>query len=858
MIESIDLSLSPGPASNLNLEPWAGSLADLYELLSEPEIGPKDGSYFVRGSFRPGKALRADANIERGCVVILDGDSRIDTETGEVFPGAPPPELVHEALGEAGIQHVIYTSHSHLKEPSVFKWRAVIPADLPDREALAACVDHVIGELHKRQIMLAPVRENFAWSQAWFLPRKRSEDAEFLSFENPDGDQLDVPAIVAAYRANAAQEAAQAKPCPQPAPRTPSDGTTPIDWFLTNYGDDANVLDLLAKHGYVLAGTLPVNGQIAYKLLAPGSASEKPGVRVYQGETDGRWLVWSHHGEHDPLADGKAHDAFDAYAILEHGGDQKAAAKAVRSMMPKPAPAASNGKAGGGERDTNVAPPRPTDAMFYGLVGDVARIAADGTEVNPVAAAASFLSFLGANAGRDLYLPVGNTYHHANIYTLHVGRSGRGRKGDALSLLWRVQRRMGEVWSGTLGQFHTGGLSTREGLALLVHDGYAQGKEEVPPIEDKRLWVVESEFVNILHQGKRDGNTLSAALRDAWDGVSIRPATKSSRTWATDPHIGLHACVTPGELLSMLESRELTNGFANRFLTFWSERTCLTPFPQPASEETINDLAQRFASVIRWACGNYPAEKDTRRMLLSDETSKLYADAYRRELNSTKAPGLLDGLLERAAPYTLRLAMLFAATDKALVIQPCHLEAALAWVRYWRQSVRFIFAEQAEEADAEERDEDARKIVAFLKAKPNGATRTEITNDCFLRRGSATRIDAALNTLLTSTPPIIELIEVPRANGRPGNKTKTYRMILDNCPGMSGNSGTSSGARAVAISESAERGGTWEPPTSFRAHIPQIPQHSENAGSRVDSDIHHNPHIPGEKTFPWNERKAGR
>ena len=56
---------------------------------------------------------------------------------------------------------------------------------------------------------------------------------------------------------------------------------------------------------------------------------------------------------------------------------------------------------------------------------------------------------------------------------------------------------------------------------------------------------IESEFANVLGQTKREGNTLSAALRDVWDGISIRPATKTSRVWASDPHIALSGAVTP-------------------------------------------------------------------------------------------------------------------------------------------------------------------------------------------------------------------------------------------------------------------------------------------------------------------------
>ncbi|MGI2323814.1 MULTISPECIES: DUF3987 domain-containing protein [unclassified Methylococcus] len=490
--------------------------------------------------------------------------------------------------------------------------------------------------------------------------------------------------------------------------------------------------------------------------------------------------------------------------------------------------------------DTNVPPPKPDPAMLYGLAGDVARISAAGTEVNPVAAGACFLSFLGANVGRDLFLPVGNTWHHGRAFTLHVGRTGRGRKGDSMSLVRRIQRRMRDVHAGALGQSHSGGLSTREGLALLIHDGYTQGKEEFPAIEDKRLWVVESEFANVLHQGKRDGNTLSAALRDAWDGVSIRPAIKSCRIWASNPHIGLHACVTPGELLSMLESRELTNGFANRFLIFWAEKTGSVPFPEPTSDATVHDLAGRVADVVLWAKGGYPAAKDTRRMMLSDEASRLYAEAYTKELTRSEASDVLTGLMERAAPYALRLAMLFAIMDKVLVIQPCHLDAALAWVRYWRQSVRFIFSAKVDAAASQDRADNARKILTFLTAKPAGATRTEISAECFMRHLPAKKIDDALQALMVSTPPRIELFEVPRPDGKRGSQTKVYRLVSRATCEMREFSETRDAARPSENSHDCEMSEMRSQDGGRNSNNSQSSHDCEIHGSRATSDISHN------------------
>jgi hypothetical protein len=290
------------------------------------------------------------------------------------------------------------------------------------------------------------------------------------------------------------------------------------------------------------------------------------------------------------------------------GGFKAAFERALKEARERPekaqdetsAPGTGDGTAAD-DFDAHVPAPRPDEAMLYGLAGDVGRAAAETTEANRYATAAGFLAFLSAACGRDVYLPIGNVWHHARIFTLHVGRSARGRKGDALSLPHRIRFAIEGHDKGLLGQIHTGGLSSREGLAFLIHDGYREGKREVEPIHDKRAWIVESEFANVLHQAKRDGNTLSPALRDAWDGISIKPAVKHQRLWATDPHIALSGQITPSELLSVIEHRELSNGFANRFLIFWAERERLVPFPAATPQETVNSLAERTAEVIRFA-----------------------------------------------------------------------------------------------------------------------------------------------------------------------------------------------------------------------------------------------------------------
>ncbi len=424
--------------------------------------------------------------------------------------------------------------------------------------------------------------------------------------------------------------------------------------------------------------------------------------------------------------------------------------------------------------------PRPDPACLYGLIGDIARAGSANTEANPYAIALNSMAYLSAAIGRGAFTYIGNSRHHARIFGLHVGRTGIGRKGDAASLIHRLDMsiRAADEASGntTAPQVHTGGLSTREGLALMIHDGWKQGKNEVEPIHDKRLWVIESEFVNVLMQSKRDGNTLSSALRDVWDGVSIKPATKGyPRIWASDPHICLSAAITPSELRSVIAARELTNGFANRFMTICAERTRMIPFPTATPQDEVDTLAKRVIEVICKAGGDRFAERDVLQVTMSPGAQVLYAELYMAELSDQSGGETVTALLERRAPVLRRLAMLFALCDLKTEVDVQHIEAALAWTRYWTDSIKFIFNDGAGEAATAETNDTARQIVEFIQ-KHGNATRSEITKDCFQGHKSKSVIDAALDHLLAASPARIVVQVTPRPKGTPGTAIKIYTL----------------------------------------------------------------------------------
>jgi phage/plasmid primase-like uncharacterized protein len=434
--------------------------------------------------------------------------------------------------------------------------------------------------------------------------------------------------------------------------------------------------------------------------------------------------------------------------------------------------------------------PRGTPTMLYGIFGEIGRTAADGTEANPYAACMNAMVFFSACVGREVYLSIGDEFHHARLFALHIGRSSVGRKGTALALLWRIidaidkqerNSKGGVIFedSRLLPKWHIGGLSSREGVVMALHNGFTLGKDEHPPIHDKRYWAIESEFANTLAQAARGGNTLSSALRDLWDGKTLKPLTKQP-IGASDPHLCMSAACTPSEFLDMLTARDRDNGFINRFLIFHAERTRLESRPRPTPDDMVAKFASRLLEIIAFSKGGYCWDSDPdlssqnrRRIKMSSEADTLYDRLYYTELNSKKDGERIAGLMHRGGPYLLRMAMLFALSDLSEVIEVHHLEAAMAWVRYWRESVKFIFNDAQEEVEQVKTSDKAERLYQWLKARSKPATRTEIMCDCFTRHASKGDVDKAIDALLRDTPPRIEVITGEKAAN--GKAPKSYK-----------------------------------------------------------------------------------
>ncbi len=378
-----------------------------------------------------------------------------------------------------------------------------------------------------------------------------------------------------------------------------------------------------------------------------------------------------------------------------------------------------------------------------GVLGDLVCAIEPHSEADPAALLMQSLVAYGNTLNRAPHFRAEADRHCMNLFAALVGETSKGRKGTSWGYIRQVFEQVDKEWTETRV---LNGLSSGEGLIWAVRDSISKTepiKERGKPtgeyqtlivdqgVSDKRLLVMESEFAGVLSVMGREGNTLSALIRQAWDKGDLRTMTKHEPAQATGAHISLVVHVTKDELCRLMEANEASNGFCNRFLWLCVKRSKVLPEGgqfNATNEPTLIDRLKR-AVIFGRETGELTRDADTRAMW-----GTVYA-----ELSEGK-PGLLGAVTSRAEAQVMRLACLYALQDMSYVVRPEHLTAALALWEYCEASARYIFGQRLGDPIAD-------ALLTAFRSHADGMTRTEI-RDWFGRNRKAQEIDRGLTMLV--------------------------------------------------------------------------------------------------------------
>lgn len=373
-------------------------------------------------------------------------------------------------------------------------------------------------------------------------------------------------------------------------------------------------------------------------------------------------------------------------------------------------------------------------AALYGLAGKVVALFEPHTEADPVALLSQFLILFGNALGRCAYYPVEGDRHYTNLFGVLVGRSSKSRKGTSAGRIRQLMRFIEEYWECNC---ITGGLSSGEGVIWRIRDEIRgpdkHGNDVVKfaAVDDKRLMLDEREFAQVLTVMKREGDTVSVIMRDAWDGRDLNVLTRTNPARVTHPHISISAHITEDELRRMLDEVSMASGWGNRFLFACVKRARELPHGGTLTQDEIEELGKKIRLTIYNKVHGISKE-----ITMNAEARKFWTKTY-HDL-SQDLPGMLGAITGRGEAQTIRLALLYAVLDGSDKIKVVHLKAALALWKYCEDSARYIFGDGVGDRFADE----------LLQALRNsgGMSRKDISNH-FQRHQSKDKLDAALVTL---------------------------------------------------------------------------------------------------------------
>lgn len=415
-------------------------------------------------------------------------------------------------------------------------------------------------------------------------------------------------------------------------------------------------------------------------------------------------------------------------------------------------------------------PPWPElrEDALVGLGGDFVRLWDPHTEAYPAAVLHIFLATSGCWFGGGYFVSGGNTRHAAKVWPILAGDSSTGAKGTAVAVnrtFWnRFDRRFLEMHTAS-------GLSTGEGLIRAVRDANgddpnADGFDE--GVLDKRLWVDASEFVSVLEKSRREGNSLSATLREAYDDQVLQNLTSGSPLKATGSHIVVTPQITPAELVAKLSSTDVANGLANRFMLVCTRMSKTLPEGSMPSDDEIRQFGDALDDRRRRL---FRATQGKAELVRTDAARKLWTEEYHRrfdERRKEEGDSPVKSLLARWHANSARLSLIYALLDGELIIDEPHVRAALAAWDYVEDSTRWIFGSEAG-------DRDLGRLIEFLSESPEARTRKSINVELFQRHKTKAELDLLLAKLLARGD--FEQIKIRPEGGGGGRPATGYRRL---------------------------------------------------------------------------------
>jgi hypothetical protein len=398
-------------------------------------------------------------------------------------------------------------------------------------------------------------------------------------------------------------------------------------------------------------------------------------------------------------------------------------------------------------------------AAYCGFVGELLRTAETQTEASPGNVLLDILAPYGNIVGRGAWVTVTGKRHHPALYVGIFGPPSAA-KGDGWNAGRHIFFGVNSWWAD---KCVANGVGSGEGLVERVEDpmeivdsatGEVIGRTGA---EDTRCLLRLSELSIYFKRGRGPRSTLAEYLLQAWDGDPIHiPNRKPNALTATKYTISVCGDITPAALHRALKDGvEGENGWASRFL--WGVTSRSRFLPNGGNLAGLAKYLPRLEASLNFAQQAGPMRRDA-------QAEKIWKEVY----PGLRVSGDRIPHTEKAAPYVLRISMIYALADCSNIIRIEHLAAALAVWAFCGESARILFAARPGDSPRPPcADPLWRRVLAAIRAKPGISKRG--LHKVFGNNLKAEELANAL-AYLEANGLAFKVVVQPRGGGRPGEQ----------------------------------------------------------------------------------------
>ncbi|MET9249703.1 hypothetical protein [Nonomuraea sp. NPDC003709] len=363
----------------------------------------------------------------------------------------------------------------------------------------------------------------------------------------------------------------------------------------------------------------------------------------------------------------------------------------------------------------------------------------------------SLMSAYSAYIGYGPTVETGKGSSPLALWGVLVGRSGVGRKGTATGIARRVVE-------GAFASFAE--ESVVEGLPATGLGFITELADRAEGTLANPVWFIEEEGDALLSNARRDAK-VGIYLRKSFDAQTIAHKTKVDDLRVRRPHLGLTMHVQPRNWAAVAGGKDATGGTWNRLLPVWVQQSKTLPvFESSDAHEVIRQAAR----ALRQA-GDYARQVDT--VTVPAHVAHLFEAKHRPIVEAMISTEAMSQYAERAMAYMIRLAGLFALSERRDEVSERDFDAALALVCYSIETIAYVLPE----AEASEETALTVKVENYIReAGQAGRTATEIYRALTIKASDLREVVAQLDT--------IEIVKGQSAKGTGGRPSMRYLYVM--------------------------------------------------------------------------------